>query len=200
MKLKAQTKFFLNLIILCMPSFIHAVSDDKTVLQILVDASIAQELELSSTQMGELICESARLGDDFFQTIFDKYVAAAESNDPLALCNLAQLNERGLGTKQNYSEALRFYTLSASQGNLEAPMHMLRVFEKIRDEQKNDMEKSISELEAKTEDRINELDEKYRIRCNEIITWVKQELASQKASFQRSIDTVHSCIDAARRY
>lgn len=74
----------------------------------------------------------------------ESLVHAAREGNPQAQYRLAQAYESGAGTRQSYSEAVRWYRAAANQGLARAQFHLALIFEEGRPEVKRDVAYALS--------------------------------------------------------
>jgi len=90
----------------------------------LVLVSTALAISVSCVAAGDLEDGDAAFQQKDYSTALKKYKNAAGKKDPIAQRKIGNMFKDGLGVAQNYDEAMRWYELSAKQGNVDAQFNL----------------------------------------------------------------------------
>jgi len=90
----------------------------------LVLVSTALAISVSCVAAGDLEDGDAAFQKKDYSTALKKYKNAAGKKDPIAQRKIGNMFKDGLGVAQNYDEAMRWYELSAKQGNVDAQFNL----------------------------------------------------------------------------
>lgn len=90
----------------------------------LIFVSTALAISVSCVAAGDLEDGDAAFQQKDYSTALKKYKSAAGKKDPIAQRKIGNMFKDGLGVAQNYDEAMRWYELSAKQGNVDAQFNL----------------------------------------------------------------------------